>query len=480
MIIRNYFKLAFGLVVGAVVLNSCVQDDDWDTPPVNCNNKFAAPTKTMAEVAAMAPSSGAYTFDAKDGDIIIDGYVVSSDEFGNFYKTISFQDRPENPSVGLQIEVDRASNYADLPVGSHIRLKLNGLKIAKDRGVIKIGSEDPTYTIGRIPSSLAGRYFSGVCGGNGLEVATIKPLELPSLKAAMSDKYLNMLVSVPDVQFADSVIKPVVQTFAQVNADGSRQDTDRKIEDKAGGNTVIRTSGYASFAARTLPTGSGVATFVVSKYNKNYQMIVRNENDLAFTGERFSGSTTSAPNPTPSPTDSAPPKGSANVTYPSVINETFEGFSPINLEVFTNYINDAVVGNRYWQLKSYNKNQYIQMSANAGTGNYHTYFVVPVNFTPGKKLSFNVNVGYYKGDGLKVYYSTDYKPMGDMTQAKLTDITSSFTLPKAPATGYGTLGSAGSYTTPASLSGNGFIIFKYEGNGSGVTTTYQIDDIKYE
>ncbi|MFP3813336.1 DUF5689 domain-containing protein, partial [Bacillus sp. SIMBA_005] len=92
-----------------------VQKDEWDTPPINCENKFPEANTTMAAIKAMAPANGAVLITT---DQIFDGYVVSSDENGNFYKTISFQDKPENPTVGLQIEVDKSSNYADYPVGA--------------------------------------------------------------------------------------------------------------------------------------------------------------------------------------------------------------------------------------------------------------------------------------------------------------------------------------------------------------------------
>ncbi|MBJ5686678.1 hypothetical protein JGH00_23045, partial [Salmonella enterica subsp. enterica serovar London] len=108
MNINKYFSLVTGAVFAAISITSCVQKDDWETPPINCNNKFPAATITMANFKAQAPASGYILINT---DQIFDGYVVSSDENGNFYKTISFQDKPENPTTALQIEVDRSNNY---------------------------------------------------------------------------------------------------------------------------------------------------------------------------------------------------------------------------------------------------------------------------------------------------------------------------------------------------------------------------------
>ncbi|PZQ84657.1 MAG: hypothetical protein DI548_09495, partial [Flavobacterium johnsoniae] len=115
--------------------------------------------------------------------------------------------------------------------------------------------------------------------------------------------------------------------------------------------------------------------------------------------------------------------------------------------------------------------------ANAGSGSYQNLFMVPVDFTAANSLAFRVNVGFYNGDALKVYTTTNYTVGSDISTATLTDITSNFTIPKTPTSGYGVLAPAGTYNIPAAVTGNGFIVFKYEGANPGVTTTIQIDDI---
>lgn len=458
---KQYLKTAFVLAFSAFAVSSCVNEDDWDTPPINCKNKFDAATISMADFKAQAPATGYLLIET---DQIFDGYIVSSDENGNFYKTISFQDKPENPTAGLQMEVDRASNYADFPVGTHVRINAKGLRLGLDRGSVKIGSVDPTYAIGRIPGVLFGRYISAVCNGNAMDIATIVPTALPSLSAAMQDKYINTLVTVPNVQFNISELYPDNKAYINYLA-GAGVDTDRKIEDAVGGFTNLRSSGFSTYGATLLPKGSGTLTFVVSKYNANFQMLIRGLQDVKIppTGNRF---------------DPTPPKGGSAVTYPTTLAETFETFSGNLLEVFPPYVNDPVLGNRYWQLRNFSSNNYIQLSANAGSGPFETFFVVPVTFTPGKLLTFDVNIGFYTGDALKVYTSTNYVPLEDITAATLTDISSSFTIPKTPVSGYGTFVNAGNYTVPANLTGKGFVMFKYVGNGSGVTTTIQLDNIK--
>jgi hypothetical protein len=163
--------------------------------------------------------------------------------------------------------------------------------------------------------------------------------------------------------------------------------------------------------------------------------------------------------------------------------ENFENY-PANSSApyfnnFPKYLNYAFTGRRYWEVRSFGNNKYIQLTANGGEANkaYDTYFMMPIDFTAANSLTFRVNAGFYNGAALKVYTVTNYTPGTEITPAALNEITSSFTMPTGPATGYGTFAPAGTYSFPAGLTGNGFIVFKYEGNSSGIKTTMQLDDI---
>ena len=106
---------------------------------------------------------------------------------------------------------------------------------------------------------------------------------------------------------------------------------------------------------------------------------------------------------------------------------------------------------------------------------------MPVAFTPGYKFSFKSKDGYNVGNVLKVYYSTNYTAGANIGQATLVDITSSFTIATGATSGYAVnFTNSGDYTIPATLTGNGYFIFEYSGNGVGnvLTTTMQLDDVK--
>ncbi len=446
---KQYFKTAFVIAISAFAVSSCVNKDDWDTPPINCNNKFDAPNISMAAFKALAPASG---FVLITEDKIFDGYIVSSDENGNFYKTISFQDKPENPTVGLQMEVDRASNYADFPVGTHIRINAKGLRLGLDRGTVKIGSVDPNFAIGRIPGVLFTRYISAVCNGNLMDIATMVPTAVPSLAAAKQEKYINTLVKVPNVQFGTSEITPVNKAYVDYLA-GAGVDTSRTIEDVSGSSAALRNSGFSTYGSTLLPTGSGEITFVVSRYNADYQMLIRGLNDVRFTNPRM-----------------------------TIEIETFESFAQGVDNFLPKYYNTSVIGSRKWFVQTYNNNKYLQISG-LNMGLVKTQFAMPVDFSKKSKLSFKTNAGYYNGEVLKVYWSSNYNP-ANPTAATLNDITSQFDISKgkegpAGASNYENAfrsSGIGSY----SGTGNGYIIFEYNSNstaGVGVSTVMQLDEV---
>lgn len=476
MNIKQYFKISLSVVAIAATQVSCIHDDNWDAPEITCNNKFDAPTKTMAEVVAMAPAttsgSGAtYTIPTEGAPVIFDAYVVSSDENGNFYKTISFQDKPENPTVGLQIGLNKSMNYADFPVGAHIRIKANGLVIGKSTGVVQLGSKDPNYSIGRIPQSIIGRYMSGVCKDNKLEIVEIVPtvVTLSQLSSTGGDKYINTLVKVKDAQFSDGAIG---KGLMDKDASGTAIDTNRSIEDPTG-TALIRTDGFFR-TPYVIPNKKGDITFVVSKYctsnctystsTNPYQNIIRGVSDLNLTETR---------------TDSAPPLGGTAISYTGAFSENFESYAA-GLNTFPKYVNDAFIGSKYWQVTSFGGNKYIQMTSYAGSASTTntSYFIVPVLLTGNTKFSFKSKDGYtVGGNPLKVYYTTSYTPGAEVDTTKLIDITSSFTISKDHVGTYGTdFINSGIYTFPSTATGNGYVFFSYEGSPT-LTTTMQIDDI---
>lgn len=451
-------------IIGLVAFNSCVQDDDFALPPAVCNDVWVS-NLTIDELYDQVDAAGEII--SFDTDVILEGYVVSSDSTGNFFKTVSIQNDPVNPTRALQVEMDRTNLFNNYPLGSKIKVNLNGLYAGYDGVLLKVGEtyvDGGVTRVGRMADNKINSHVALTCDG----IFDIAPVVYGSIQEATSganaNNRINTLVTIQNVQFqltgvtyADAVNQATVNRMLEGATEGTN-----------GQEIILRNSGFADFAGVMLPEGSGSITAVLSKFNDDWQLFIRDTNDVQFNNPRYEGNGGGG--------DGAGPIGGDNAQYDSCLSENFESYS-VDADEFSAYINDAAAGSRYWQIKSFSNNKYIQMSSfNSDDDANETYFIVPVNFDEADSFSFKTKDGYNNGNALKVYYSTNYTLGGDISAATLNDITSSFTISSGNTSGYGAnFIESGSYNL-AALSGNGIIAFKYEGSQS-VTTTMQIDDI---
>lgn len=455
MKIQNMNKL-FYLFAALFLVNSCVKDDDYGLPPYEayvCNDDWTTNT-TIEEVIAEIGDAGLYTFEDGDTENVFEGYVISSDETGNFYKTISIQNDTVSPTRGIQIELNQTNLFNNFPLGSKVRVLLNGINGGIVNSVYKVGG---TYGdgVGQLDEYLIPEHVKRACE----DLQKITPVTYTDISDLTQTENLNTLIKLEGVQFITSELG-----LAYTSGDAA---TNRTIIDPDGNEITLRTSSFANFAADILPEGSGSITAVLSKYNSEWQMFIRDTNDVVFDQERFDDGYS----------ENGGPIGGSDTTYQACINEGFSDYDTYDTE-FPQYINDATSGLKYWEVRSFDGNSYIQLSAHNSTDTSNeAYFIVPVDFSNADTFSFKTKDGYNNGDPLTVFYSTDYTLGGDISAATLNDITSSFTISTGNTDGYGTSFVASGDYDLSSISGEGVIVFKYTGAGSGITTTMQIDDI---
>lgn len=135
-------------------------------------------------------------------------------------------------------------------------------------------------------------------------------------------------------------------------------------------------------------------------------------------------------------------------------------------------------GDTQWKVTSYDDNQYVQYSANGTKGACVGWMVTPaISVVDGDYLAFDVTVGYYNASCLSVLISENFDGENVGT-ANWVDVTSDFSIPTKPTSGYGTFASAGKVSLSAYAGKKVYVAFKYEGDGANKkTTTYQIDNI---
>jgi hypothetical protein len=449
------------LIVTTVILatlSSCVNGDDYGVPDLSNDCVTITKTKEVSDITNIATATTVpYTTSETVVDYI-EAYVTSSDEGGNFYKSISMMSL--DGLKGFSMPVDNYNLYTEFEPGRKVTIKLDKNRYYnKQHGSTVIGS---SYNAG--VGRVSGVEYKNVILRSCTDVNENTIIKNLTIAQAKNDQYLNMLIEFDAVQFTDASLGKKYYD-ATLNSLGGA--TNHEISDQFGNKVILRVSEFATFASNAVPSKNGKIRGVMTKYNSDYQFMIRTLNDVNLTNNRLD-------------IDLYPPIGGTAIVYDATLNEPFTSYTTTNQQIFPKYINDAAVGSKYWQRKVFGGNTYIQMSSFGGTPEANrSLFIVPVNMTAANTLSFKTKDGFNNGAVLKVYYTTNYVPGTQITGATLVDITSSFTIASGTTTGYATnFTNSGTYNIPAGVTGNGFFVFEYVGNGSGgATTTMQIDDI---
>jgi uncharacterized protein (DUF3820 family) len=138
-------------------------------------------------------------------------------------------------------------------------------------------------------------------------------------------------------------------------------------------------------------------------------------------------------------------------------------------------------GTEIWEGRTYSDNGYMQVSAYSETGSVVAWSITPaIDLSNTKisdyKLSFDVNAAFYTHAGLEIFISEDFDGTNVGT-AIWVDVTSSFTIPTGPSSGYGDFATAGELDL-SSYSADIYVGFKYTGDKvAGETGTFQIDNV---
>ncbi|WP_284460424.1 DUF5689 domain-containing protein, partial [Chryseobacterium sp.] len=120
---NSILKYIFITAASLFITTGCVHDDKYDQPNLDgydCADKNGI-VMPFADVKAKFQNNVTYAFpedttpNNEADDLYLVGYVSSTDETGNIYKTIYVQDALENPTQGFTVSVDAVSTYTKYP-----------------------------------------------------------------------------------------------------------------------------------------------------------------------------------------------------------------------------------------------------------------------------------------------------------------------------------------------------------------------------
>ena len=452
---KNIKLLSFLFVLG-VIATSCVHDDDFNVPDMNVEEPNVNVNTDILSVKAMLTGNNPVrieTGEGSDTEMYLEGYVISNDESGNIYKQLFIQDSPENPTAGVVISTNATDLYTKYGPGQKIYFRVDGLYIGKFAGLPSIGVREGNE-VGRLGIE---DFQDRILRSN--VKADIVPTVITMNQMGEASK-MATLVKFENVQFPSDV--------AGTAHYGNLNDTfgvNRKVEDCDGNNVIMRTSGFSDFKNMTLPAGNGSLTTILSFFNNDPQLLIRNTDDVQMDGPRCGAGDD----------DGGDPGDAVSLPF----SEKFEGlvdYDPISRPGWTNQ--DVSGSSRKWEARSFDNNGYAQLTAHNATTPVEAWLVTPgLNLITesAAKLSFKTKDGHYNGEVLTVHISTDFS--GNASNATWTQL-NNVTISQGHTENYGdNFISSGNVDLAQYLGQVIYVGFKYKGAEGGIKTTMQLDDV---
>ena len=256
---------------------SCVQDDDYEIPSIeNCSEVAIPTTKTIQEIYDNATS----TVTQYPNQDVLEAYIVSNDQAGNFFKRLHFQTL--DGSRGFSMPVDVSDLYTIFNPGRKVYIQLQNSYTQLHFDGLGIGNyffDEATQleSIGKIPSTNYKNIIIKTC-----DVVEEDQLVNKITLNEITDAHLNTLIELKDVQFEDASLG---KTLYDVNTDIGGA-TNYTIEDISKTSIKFRTSAFANFGTTTVPDGNGTIRGVLTKFRNSYQLLARTIGDINLNGDR--------------------------------------------------------------------------------------------------------------------------------------------------------------------------------------------------
>jgi hypothetical protein len=466
---KNKIMLLLVAFITSVYFVACVEDGNFTVPEnlgaeenLKLELLLDSIRNNQLELKSIKDLKGLYNSGSNPvkivSDILIKGYVVSSDAKGNYFREFYMQDAPENPTAGIKIAINLTNSYNKFNFGRAVYIRLKNLYIGEVNsgdGVITIGGKVSTTDVKEIESvalnQMNAHFFRSI------ETETIIPKEV-SL-AGLNAADIGTFITVNRVIFPSNLEG---KAYVDPTEDF---DTQRKIQtcQTVGyADLLIETSSFASFANKALPIGGGFLNAVVSKdYSGDFLVLVLNTSeDVTMTNDRCT---------TRSESD-----------FPIILLE--ENFETASGEItITDWINYREEGTKSWRSYSdtYAQSTAARMgSKSSGDAATITWLLtkgVDLEYTTEEFLSFETSNSFANGSNLEVLISTDWDGVAtNITSANWTMLPA-----KIVSNGEGFKNWVHStFVNLSDYSGTVFIAFRYTGSGNVYFDgTYELDNI---
>ena len=428
---------------------SCVQDDDYAVPQsigLEENQKLvellaeiesgSADLMTISEVKNLFVNGEVNEIES---NLVVRGFVSSSDYTGNFYKEFYMQDEIENPSAGIKISINQVDSYNQFNVGREVYIKLQGLSIGETNsgdGVIAIGGGG--NAAGDEVSEISENRASD-CILRSSNSFSLVPLALNL--SDINDSHIGLYVSGLSAQFSAGL-----DGLTYVDPDED-YDTQRDLESCVDSGTLkLETSAFSNFNDSMLPTdGSGTISGIITRdyFGDNRVMMLNTKDDVSFDSSRCD---------------------------PLFADD----FSSNNLN---NWMVVNVNGEQEWEITPYgNPAPSAKISGYSGGSNANEDWLITNSIDVSSLSTVTLNfqsVVRYNGPSLEVYASSDYSGGDPTTDGNWTELS---VILDTDNSSWSSWTDSGNVDLSSYAGGNLYIAFKYVSTSSA-SATYEIDNV---
>jgi Family of unknown function (DUF5689) len=438
---KNIKLILTSLVVATFL--GCSNSDYYATPDLSGTCTDLTATRTADEVSGLINNSLQQFGPAFDNDIM-EAYVTSSDEGGNFFKSLSVVS--VDGTKGFSIPIDTYNLYNRYEPGRKIYIRLKGrhYQINQDTDSKEIGS---LYNNGTVATGddevgrISGVEYKDIIIRGCSNVPESTLVNNFTITQAKNDANLNKLIEFSNVQFTDASVGKKYYDPTLNDLGGA---TNHTIVDASGNTIIVRVSSFATFAANPVSTLNGNVRGVLTKFGNDYQFMVRTLNDIKLTNPRIL----------------------------PLFDEPFT-------TNFPDWVKFSVTGNQVWTLNSSNGNpgQCADMNGfSSGAQTNEDWLISPaidLSSVSSAVLTFQTSRPF-SGSNLQAYVSTNYSGSGTPNAATWTLLSSAL---MATST---TWRDSGSISLASSVgSSNVRIAFKYTSTNTSAPQ-WRVDNVKVQ
>lgn len=455
----------FAAIIALLTITSCVQDDDFSTPDLTATDPVLDGEVISVSALRNLFLQEGETVDLTESTQYVEGFVISSDESGNWFEEIIIQDNATAPTAGVRILIDESPLFTYYEIGRKIFVKLGGLHLGESNGVLTLGV---TNNLEKIPAPLQFDYIQ-----RSATVETIVPVE--TTISNLSEDLENIFIKLTDVQFAKEEVIDQSLTYAGEPLD--EFDGERTIFSCATEQTLIlSTSTFANFKSIVLPTGRGSISGVLTRnfFGEDFNLAINDRNDVVFDqAERCD----------PVEIDCGVADAAGSTILFEDFFETQATNSPISGNGWTNYQQE---GSETWEAySSGGQNASLGISARVGSFQSGDDATIAWLITPmldlqantGETLQFMTSNSFSDGSTLDLLFSSDW----DGTEAGI----ATATWDVLPA---GVIVDDGDFfgdwidsgiVDLSCIESNGYVAFRYSGSGDpDFDGTFELDEIQ--